>query len=453
MFEFMGRFHPASRYAIAVLLLTLSWQTIAVASDGDRSRRPNVVVILADDMGYGDLSSYDGWIRTPHLDALAASGMRFTDFHSSGAVCSPTRAGFVTGRYQQRAGIPGVVTAKGHRDKGMPLQEFTIAELLKQSGYTTALFGKWHLGYQPKYNPIHQGFDLFRGYVSGNVDYFSHLDQTGVHDWWHQDRLVKEEGYVTHLITKYSVEFIRQHKDQPFFLYIAHEAVHAPYQGPNDKAERLPGREPSNRSRRQDRKETYREMVTEMDAGIGQIVQTLREQQLLENTLIFFFTDNGATQLGSNGKLRGHKGSVWEGGHRVPAIASWPGRIQPGSQTSQLAISLDLFPTIAAATHTNIPEGAPALDGANLLPLLTEQQNLGLRTLFWRHGNQRAVRQGEWKLVLMGENKQPRPLLFNLATDIEESNDLSAEHPKLIQQLLEQLHQWEADVGPDRFGS
>ena len=195
---------------------------------------------MADDLGYGDVGCYGSRRnQTPQIDALARDGMRFTDFHSSGTVCSPTRAGLLTGRYQQRSGIPAVITAANHRDVGLPLEEITFAERLKKAGYGTAMFGKWHLGYERRFNPIHQGFEQFRGYVSGNVDYVSHVDQTGIADWWDGDKLVPEQGYSTELITKHAVEYIEQNRERPFCLYVAHEAPHYPYQGPGDKADFL----------------------------------------------------------------------------------------------------------------------------------------------------------------------------------------------------------------------
>ena len=203
--------------------------------------RPNVVLIIADDLGYGDISCYGGWVETPHLDRLATEGLRYTDFHSNGAVCSPTRASIMTGMYPQRVGISEVVvadpSAKAHQ-LGMPAELTTLPESLRTRGYRTALLGKWHLGYYPKFNPCEHGFDLFRGYISGNVDYFSHIDQAGNFDWWHNREREDDQGYVTSLITDYADRFIRQHREEPFCVVLAHEAPHYPYQGPNDSAER-----------------------------------------------------------------------------------------------------------------------------------------------------------------------------------------------------------------------
>ena len=202
-------------------------------------RRPNIILILADDLGYGDPSCYSGQhLNTPNIDALADGGLKFTDFHANAPVCSPTRAALMTGRYQQRSGLEGVLSARNHRDKGLAGSQITIAQILKQVGYATAIYGKWHLGYQPRFNPNRFGFDEFRGFVSGNVDYHSHIDQIGQEDWWENLELQPEEGYSTDLITQHGLSFIKRHADQPFFLYLAHECPHYPYQGRNDPAGR-----------------------------------------------------------------------------------------------------------------------------------------------------------------------------------------------------------------------
>ena len=222
----------------------LSLLVAVMATAAAETSKPNFIIIMADDMGYGDAGCYGGEIPTPNLDRMAKEGMRFTDFHSSGNVCSPTRAGLMTGRYQQRAGIPGVINADpkvGAHHHGLhPEKEITFSKLLKQAGYATAICGKWHLGYTKNFNPVHHGFDRFNGFVSGNIDFHSHYDRMGVFDWWDGLELRKEEGYSTHLITKQALDFIEKSKDGPFCLYVAHEAVHAPWQGPNDPPERGP---------------------------------------------------------------------------------------------------------------------------------------------------------------------------------------------------------------------
>ena len=408
----------------------------------DRSARPNVILIMADDLGYGDLSCYDGWIRTPQIDALAKGGMRFMDYHSNGPVCSPTRAALLTGRYQQRTGIDEVVFANGPaRETGMPLQEVTFAELLKQRGYITGLFGKWHLGYNVEFNPTRQGFDEFIGYVSGNVDFHSHIDQAGYHDWWKGDENTPEEGYTTDLITKHAVDFIERHKDKPFCLYAPHEAPHYPYQGRNDPPERLPDGEKGQKVKGDDIRRAYREMVEAMDEGVGRIVETIRKLGLERKTLIVFCSDNGATRRGSNAPLNGYKGSLWEGGHRVPAIAYWPGRIEAGAVCHETVLGMDFFPTMASITGTELPADLK-LDGVDLAPVLLRGGSLPDRTLFWAFRNQRAVRQGPWKLLIQGDKVR----LFNLEDDLGEQDDVSDERPEIVAKLRKALAAWEREV-------
>ncbi len=424
------------------LVLCGGWSVLCAAE----ARKPNVIVILADDMGYGDAGCYGSpTLKTPHLDRLAAEGMRFTDFHSSGPVCSPTRAGLMTGRYQQRAGIPGVIFAdpEQNRHHGLHTSETVLPEILKQAGYATALFGKWHLGYQKQFNPTHHGFERFLGFVSGNVDYITHIDGTGVADWWHEDQLTPEEGYTTHLINRYAVEFIEANRDRPFFLYVAHEAVHSPYQAPGDPPVRGVGRPRIRGAARQDVAHAYHQMMTEMDDGVGAILKTLGRLDLDRETLVFFFSDNGATKHGSNGALRGHKGSLWEGGHRVPAIARWPGRIAPGSVTDATGISLDLMPTILAATGVNAPASYRP-DGIDLGPVLFGKAVSRPRRLFWGYRDQFAVRDGDWKLIV-GRDDSP-PQLYNLSDDLGEKIDVAAEQPARVQTMSALLQTWRADI-------
>lgn len=428
----------AQRLAACVALFCFA----STAQEVHSAEKPNFVIIMADDMGYADPSCYgNDRYQTPSIDRLAREGLRFTDFHSSGNVCSPTRAGLITGRYQQRAGVPGVITAANHRTHGLFPTEVTFAEILKEAGYATAISGKWHLGYQTKFNPRRHGFDHFWGYVSGNVDYFSHIDQTGVYDWWHDEKLVKEPGYSTYLITQHAVDFIRDNRDRPFCLYVAHEAPHYPLQGPNDKAERVEG-EAKVRGGRTDRAAAYAEMVVAMDEGVGQILDTLKELKLEENTLVWFFSDNGGTSLANNGPLRGTKGSNWEGGHRVPGIARWPGHIAPGSTTDQLSITLDVMPTLLDYTGTSVPSGHK-LDGVSLRQLLEKGEKLPNRQLAW---NGKALRDGNWKLIVNGKQGKQGAALYDLAKDIGEQQDLAAEMPDRVQKMRAALAAWEKDV-------
>lgn len=407
----------------------------------ERAEKPNIIIILADDLGYGDVGCYGNTrIETPHIDALSADGLRFTDFHSNGAVCSPTRAALLTGRYQQRTGITGVVTAAGHRHTGLDLQETTFAEILKGAGYTTALFGKWHLGYSPDYNPVRQGFDEYVGFVAGNIDYHAHLDQTGAEDWWRQDELVPETGYSTDLITDHGVAFIQRNKEKPFLLYLAHEAPHYPYQGRRD-----PPRYTREEGRTEDpaTPEAYKEMVEVMDEGIGRIRQTVEDAGLSDNTLIFFFSDNGPAKMGSAGSLRGKKTDIWEGGHRVPAIAYWPGRIRAGGRSDETAMGMDLLPTMAALAGVSLPDGV-TIDGVSLLPHLIEESPLARRPVFWGVRSMLAIRLGNFKLVT--DTSFSDPVLYDLHADPGEEHDMADQNPEVVRDLLRQLQDWDRDV-------
>lgn len=412
------------------------------------SRRPSFVIILADDLGYGDLSGYGNReFSTPHLDRLASEGLKFTDFHSSGPVCSPTRAGLLTGRYQQRASVSGVIYAgfTQNRHHGLQLSERTLAEFLHEAGYATGAFGKWHLGYLEKYNPIHQGFDTFRGYVSGNIDYQNHLDRMGVHDWWHGSRRVREKGYSTHLITRHALEFIEKNRERPFLAYVAHEAPHDPFQGPDDPAFREEGKVVPERRTAAHKKRAYREMVQELDRSVGQIVEKLRELDLEENTLVFFFSDNGATRTGSCGSLRGHKGQLWEGGHRVPAVAWWPGKIRAGTTSNDLAISLDLLPTLLELAGVEAPTGKAGLDGRSLTGVLDGKTLPEDRELFWQYGKQQAARRGPWKYVERVRGL-PAAGLFHLGEDPGETRNRADEKPELLEELRSAWQAWSRDV-------
>ncbi|HUT30391.1 MAG TPA: sulfatase-like hydrolase/transferase [Sedimentisphaerales bacterium] len=423
---------------------------------GDKEDKRNIVLIMADDLGYGDLVCYGNkTIKTPNLDALAKGGMRFTDFHSNGAMCSPTRAALLTGRYQQRAGIESVLSGRSNYETGMALEEITFAEVLKAAGYATACFGKWHLGFTPAFNPVRQGFDTYRGFVAGGSDYHSHIDRSGRPDWWMDDKLLPEEGYTTALLTEHAVRFIESNKDRPFCAYVPYQAVHFPFQGPNDEADRVVGGDYWSKAKYgrryddvEDRKLAYKEMVESLDAGVGRIVKKLDELGLGKKTLVFFTSDNGAYRwVGSNLPCRGQKGDLWEGGHRVPAIAYWPGRIKPGTVTGETALTMDLFVTMAAVAGAELPAGRK-LDGVNILPVLLEGRKLPERTVFWRTNGQGAARKGPWKLIMRGKKQGDYTFvgLFNLDDDIAEDKNLAEAKPEMIRMLRAEFEAWEKDV-------
>jgi arylsulfatase A-like enzyme len=422
---------------------------------GAADRPPNIVLIMADDLGYGDLGCYGNKVtRTPNIDALAAGGLRFTDFHSSGAMCTPTRAATLTGMYQQRFGrkFDGAISGQRDYNSGLPLEAVTIAEVLQKQGYATACFGKWHLGYQPPFLPTNQGFDAFRGLGSGDGDFHTHVDRSGRADWWRDDKLAPESGYTTDLLTRHGVGFIRRNRSQPFFLYIPHLAIHFPWQGPDDPPHREQGKSyhadkwgiipnPGNVAPH------VTAMIESLDRGVGKIMSALKRWKLEENTLVIFTSDNGGyltygknfRNISSNGPLRGQKSQLYEGGHRVPFIAFWPGHIRIGT-TGATAHSTDLFQTFAHLAGANTSQ--MQLDGIDLLPLLEHGIPLPKRTLFWRTSRDRAVREGEWKLCVTGKNAQ----LYNLTTDLAETNNLAGQFPDRVKKLTAAWDQWEINV-------
>ena len=394
--------------------------------------KPNFVLIVADDLGYGDLGCYGSKVnKTPNIDALAKSGMRFTDFHSGGDMCSPTRAAMLTGQYQQRFGemFEGPL-GEMHRQRGLPHEAVTIAEVLKKQGYAAACFDKWHLGFQPPWLPTSQGFDVFRGLVSGDGDHHSHIDRSGREDWWHNNQIEMAEGYTTDLLTRYSVEFIEAHREQPFFLYVPHLALHFPWQGPQDPAHRRPGKNYDDDKwglipEGSDVSPYVKAMVGALDQSVGEIIAALKKWNLDHRTLVMFTSDNGGyltcqstfKTISSNGVLRGEKAELYEGGHRVPMIASWPGRIKP-SVTGATGHSVDLLPT--TATLAGIESDQFQTDGVDLGPLLWRGESLRQRMLFWRDGTQAAVRSGSWKFYRKGDQTE----LYNLDADIGEQDNL-----------------------------
>lgn len=406
------------------------------------STTPNVILIMADDLGYGDLGCYGSTtIATPHLDSLAARGIRLTDFHSNAPVCTPTRAALLTGKYQQRSGLEGVIYVKGEtRQVGLDTTVLTLAKRMRHKGYATGIMGKWHLGYKPEYNPVHHGFDTFYGYTSGNIDYHSHYDNASIYDWWHNLDTIREEGYVTDLITRHAVDFIEQHRREPFFLYVAHEAPHVPFQGRDDPAFRSADTT-DYFGPVADKSRAYREMIEVMDEGVGAIMQALRTNGLEENTIVIFVSDNGAVaKYGDNGGLNGQKGTLLEGGHRVPAIVYWKGKITPRT-SSATVMSMDIFPTVVALTNEGKMR-SESLDGVDFSGVLLQQDTLPERPLYWRYRKQKAVRRGPWKLLITGADTA----LYQLTQDLAETTDLSSDQPAITQELSALLDRWEQEV-------
>lgn len=426
------------------MMVFASHAYFAVAAD-----KPNIILILADDLGWGDVGFNGGALaKTPHLDRLAAEGLVLTDFHSNGAACTPTRAALLTGRYQQRSGMVNALFVGNERQKGMGLapQEVLIPEAIQAAGYRSALFGKWHVGGQPEAHPLVQGFGEFIGYLEGHMDYTSKWNRLWP-DWNRGYEKFTEEGYLTHLLSRYTVEFIERNKDRPFFIYLAHSCPHAPHMLPGDPP--IYGTKPPSKTEHV-QPEKYVPMITEMDKGIGEIIGKLRELGIEKNTLVLFSSDNGPVAdmapIASAGPYRGGKGDMYEGGHRVPFVAWWPGTIQPGTTSAATAITMDLMPTFIDLAGLP-PQARPALDGVSLKPLLLGRGGLPQRTLFWDNGRGLAVREGSLKLVVnRADPRNPVTELFDLSADPGERNDLAAQKPETAAALRKKLDDWSAAV-------
>lgn len=429
--------------------------------------RPNFLIIMVDDMGYEGVSCFGNpFFRTPEIDRLAKEGMKLTDFHSSGTVCSPTRAGLLTGRYQQRAGIEAVIHPRSdhpeHR-KGLQPSELTLAEALQTAGYVTGIIGKWHQGYvqnNEAYHPQMHGFQEFIGYHSGNIDFVSHVGDHYRHDWWHGRTETPEDGYTTHLINQYADDFLRRYAkdDAPFCLYVAHEAIHNPVQVPGDPVRRTVRewkRWKWQEHTAEERIEKFKGMTLPLDEGVGQLRETLVELGVDRDTFVLFFSDNGpAGDWPDTDDYRGRKGSVYEGGHKVPAIAWWPDRIKAGSSSDEPLISIDVMPTLLdlAGVSTDV-----RFDGVSFRRILNQEGGLSPRPLFWAslsNSGQRseAMRFGSWKLVVRhpgaipGSFENPVAELYNLANDPGESKDVSAQHPRRVMNMRTQLQSWYSET-------
>ena len=417
-------------------------------------QRPNVVLVVTDDMGYADVGSYGAAdVRTPNIDGLARDGIRLTDFYANGVLCTPTRVGLITGRYQQRYRLE---TALGNAsgpagELGLTPTGHSLPRLLQDNGYATALVGKWHLGYKPEYSPGAHGYGYFFGLKSGFIDYYTHTGGDGLHDLWENETPVQRDGYMTDLITARSVRFIEENAGRPFFVNVSYNAPHWPYQPPDmpsvarDNARHLQPHDDRTSTRAD-----YVAMVERVDAGVGELLRTVDRLGLAGNTIVIFTNDNGGEWLSNNAPLFHRKLTVWEGGIRVPAIVRWPGRIPPGRVSDQVGVTMDLTASILAATSTAVPSDA-RLEGMNLFPILEGNAPEVERTLFWRTNaygqTQRAVRSGDWKLVVDGAGAGlAAVMVFNLRTDPGERNDLANRRQDIATRLRPLLVEWERDV-------
>lgn len=457
------------RFSLLIPLLVVLSGTVHCRAAEENARPPNIVVLLADDLGYADVGFHGlSDSSTPHIDSLAADGVRFTNGYVSGPYCSPTRAGLLTGRYQTRFGHefnPGG-RRQNEDEIGLPLTETTIAERLKSTGYATGLVGKWHLGAAPKFHPLQRGFDEFFGFYGGAHTYFASETKT----IFRNREQVVENSYLTDAFAREAVDFIDRKKDQPFFLYLAFNAVHTPLDATDERLARFADVQDEQRRK-------YLAMLAALDEAVGKVLHKLRTSGLDDNTLIFFLSDNGGpTMLGTslngarNTPLRGSKRTTLEGGIRVPFVVRWKGQLPAGQIFHHPVIQLDILPTALAAVGVK-GTATTKLDGVNLLPHLRgEISTPPHESLFWRLGAQRAIRHGPWKLVqydltadrAVGDDNVTRSQngvpqvsavrLYHLGDDVGETRDLSQSHPDQVRELEAAWQSWSAELAAPLWG-
>jgi len=413
--------------------------------------RPNLVFIMADDLGYADLGCYGGHgdSCSPVLDRMAAEGLRFTQGYANSSVCSPTRFALMTGRWQHRlrggADEPIKSTSRDDPHLGLPPAHPTLPSQLAAAGYATALIGKWHLGFPPNFHPLKSGYQEFFGGLSGAVDYFTHCSTDRRHDLWDGETEVERPGYLTDLISERAVDYVRRQKGsgKPFQLSVHYTAPHWPWETRADEAEaraieKIIHTDGGSVA-------TYRTMIAHMDEGIGKILAALKEIGADENTLVVFTSDNGGERFSDTWPLVGKKMDLLEGGIRVPYIVRWPARVKAGGVTAQLAVTMDWVATFFelgdAKAHADYP-----LDGKSLVPLLDDPAATFERELYWRmkYRSQRAVRSGEWKYLATEDGE----FLFNLARDARERANLAKRDPQRLAALRARLDAWEQSIPP-----
>ena len=430
-----ARLFPATLFLVLFGVLPL----LAQAST-QTGRRPNVIFILVDDMGYGDLSSFGAKdIRTPHIDRLAKEGVKLTQMYANAPVCTPTRAAFITGRYQQRVGLEWALTPD-MKEAGLPVEETLLARMLKNNGYATALFGKWHLGSKPEFLPTRHGFDEYFGIIGGNADMYSHRNLPGDNVLYEGEKQTEIKGYLTEHLARRSVDFIQRQKDKPFFLYLAFNAVHWPFQRPH-----RPDMQRTRETWFDGTRADYIEMTQSMDRAVGDVLNALDQHGLAKDTLVIFTDDNGGERLSDNGPYFNTKGTLWEGGIHVPGLVRWPAALPKGKVSTQAAITMDWTATILAAAGVQ-PDRQ--LDGINLLPILQGKQAVQARTLCWRIDRagfrQQAIRSGKWKLVT--QPTSVTQLLFDLERDPGERRNLFYEQQAKAKELQAKLDAWDKEM-------
>ncbi|HTX76701.1 MAG TPA: sulfatase-like hydrolase/transferase [Terracidiphilus sp.] len=405
--------------------------------------QPNIVFILADDLGYADVSCYGRPdLRTPNIDSLASRGTRFLQAYANSAVCSATRTALITGRYQDRLDI-GLDEPLAGRDTGLPPSHPTLPSLLRKAGYSTTLVGKWHLGLLPKYGPLKSGYDHFYGIRRGAADYFTHSE-----DLWDDDVNIHQVGYLTDLLGNHAVNVIDGYAKagKPFLLSLHFTAPHWPWEGPRDEAEsqRLIGRSLADFDGGS--QQTYQRMIEDLDLQVGRVLQALHVNGIAGNTIVIFTSDNGGERFADTWPFTGRKTELLEGGLRIPALISWPRRIPLGQTSNQVAISMDWLPTLLAAAGTNPDPGFPP-DGINLLPFLSGSSASVPRKLFWRYkaNAQHAVRDGDMKYLKILDNT----FLFNVVEDPMERANLKSRQPEIYDRLVNEWAAWNSTMLPE----
>lgn len=426
--------------------LALASPLAATAAAGPAGGRPNILFILADDLGYADLGVYGQHdFETPYLDRLASQGLRFTQGYANSAVCSATRFALITGRYQYRlrGGLEEPIA--GASDSiGLPPDHPTLPSLLRAEGYKTALIGKWHLGSLPKFGPLESGYDEFFGNYGGAVDYFTHAGNGGREDLFEGKTPVHEAGYYTDVLATHASRYLqRQKAGEPFLLSLHFTAPHWPWEGPHDEAVSREIKSLFHYDGGSLAK--YAEIVRALDAAVGRVLATLEDRGLAENTIVIFTSDNGGERFSHNWPFSGQKTELLEGGIRVPALLRWPARIEAGRVTEQVAITMDWLPTLLAAAGA-APDPAYPSDGLDLLPILLGEQPRAERTLFWRYkaNGQRAARSGDWKYLRIKDNE----FLFDVVEDARERANLAGRRPEILAGLKAQWESWNATMLP-----
>jgi arylsulfatase A-like enzyme len=419
----------------------------AVSSAPPSAKPPNIVFILADDLGYADVSCYGRPdLSTPNIDRLAGRGLRFLQAYANSAVCTATRTALITGRYQYRLRLGLEEPLVDNPDVGLPPEHPTLPSLLKKAGYSSTLVGKWHLGVLPKFGPLKSGYDHFYGFRGGALDYFSHDD-----DLWNEDVPIHQVGYLTDLFGTRAVDVVNGYAKsrQPFLLSLHFNAPHWPWEAPGDEAESERLRQPGNKGLIDfdgGSQKTYQRMIEEMDRQIGRVLQAVDAQGLTEDTIVIFTSDNGGERFADTWPFTGKKTELLEGGLRIPAVISWPARIPRGVSSDQVSISMDWMPTLLAAAGGE-PDSAYPADGVNLLPFLTRNAAPVPRKLFWRYkaNAQRAARDGNYKFLKILDNT----FLFDVVEDPLERANLKERQKDVYHRLVREWYDWNASMLPE----